>query len=142
TVRDTLQTTVRPASMSKSTARGIPYMWPCALHQIANAPLAAACWKAYAAMNLLSSKLDGGRVTTRVGKTTVASSRQAARARAITVSLPAPSGPTTSTRRPGPINFDRVVNNRKAARLQLMPRAGLRATRFEPPAHRAQGARG
>src|SRR5215813_8770 len=117
-------------------------MWPCALHQIANAPLAAACSKADGGMNSLASKIEGGRVTTRAGKTTVASSRQAARARAINVSLPAPLGPTTSTRRPGPINFDRVVNNRKAARLQLMPRAGLRATRFEPPAHRAQGARG
>src|SRR2546429_7521692 len=121
-------------------ASGIPYMWPCAFHQKAKAPLAAACSKADGEINSLSSKIEGGRVTTRAGKTTVASSRQAARARAINVSLPAPLGPTTSTRRPGPVNFDRVGNPRKAAAIQLMPRAGRDATPFEPPAHLAPGA--
>src|SRR2546429_7295699 len=57
-------------------ASGIPYMWPCAFHQKAKAPLAAACSKADGEMNSLSSKIEGGRVTTRAGKTTVASSRQ------------------------------------------------------------------
>src|SRR5262245_9881966 len=117
-------------------------MWPCALHQIAKAPLAAACSKADGGMNALSSKTEGGRVTTRAGKTTLASLRQAARACAINVSLPAPLGPTTSTSRPGPIDFDRAVNERRAAAIHLMPRVGRRATRCEPPAHRARGARG
>src|SRR5262249_26175303 len=133
---------VRPASILKSTARGIPYMWPCALHQIAKAPFAAARSKADGGIIALPSKTGGGRVTTAGGKTTVASPQQAARARAINVSLPAPLGPTTSTRRPGPINFGRVVNNRRALAIQLMPPADRRATRCEPPARRARRARG
>jgi len=54
------------------------------------------------------------RVTARRGNATDGSSRKAARAKSSSVSLPAPLGPTTSTRRPGPI--------------RVMRRGGLRAT--------------
>src|SRR2546430_17463657 len=101
-------------------ASGIPYMWPCAFHQKAKAPLAAACSKADGEMNSLSSKIEGGRVTTRAGKTTVASSRQAARGRGINVALAAPPGPTTSTSSPGATHFDRVGHRRTDAARQLI----------------------
>ena len=58
------------------------------------------------------------------------------------VSLPAPLGPTTSTNRPGPIKRERLDSNRSVLAIRLMPRDGLRATRFEPRERRPQDARG
>jgi hypothetical protein len=85
-------------------------------------------------MNSLSSNGDGGRVTMSRGNSTAESSRQASRARAIKVCLPARLD--HSTVRPGPMSDRRLTRN--AAAMMLMPPA---ASRCEPRARRAPRAR-
>src|SRR5215475_10753926 len=71
-----------------------------------------------------SSASEIARVTTRRGNATFSASTHAARAPEIRVSLPAPLGPTISTKRPGPMRFVGVVGGE----VSVVMRPGFRHT--------------
>ena len=91
--------------MSSSMLAGMPYFIPCAFHDTLpiDAPRLPGRRSASDIVSW-SSDFDAGRVTRRRGKTKRGSSQQATRAPSISVSFPAPLGPTTRTSRPGPIS--------------------------------------
>src|SRR5689334_2617084 len=129
--------------MSASTELGIPYLRPCASHHSANLPSFTARSKATVSSVSWSSASEFARVTTRRGNATFVAPLDAARVPAIKVSLPAPLGPTISTKRPGPMRpvavaeeasvvMRSVVRHTKRCAQQLhytlrLPRADARA---------------
>src|SRR5215467_5454159 len=80
---------------------------PCAVHVSAYLCLAVASAKAAALTETWTSEGCAGRLTCRSTKTKRSPLLSAARAPAMSASLPAPLGPTTITRAPGPIRSSR-----------------------------------
>src|SRR6516162_5908125 len=80
---------------------------PCAVHVSAYLRLAVASAKAVSLTETWTSEGCAGRLTWRSAKMKRSSPLNTARAPAMSASLPAPLGPTTITRAPGPIRSGR-----------------------------------